>query len=208
MRSAILLAVSPGMLMLPTSTAAKPVIDNEGHAFLSVRLLGGQATEIQVRSLKWGPPPSAGPVRVLSGEVFYKPPAGAAGHSAVGASETITVGSARTESGQATGKRQHMPLRSRVYYDQSPAAGRGLDIAAIDGHPVQGAGTITVSGDFTGCEVGARYGGMQFAAAGKRYELKDVVISNCPTAAGPPEEITFVYGKVVVRGWDPEKKEE
>lgn len=210
MRIAALLAVSLAALTSAASAAAKPVIDNEGHAFLSVTLLGGHATDggaqIQVRSLKWSAPPSAGPVRVISGEVFYKPPARSSGHSMLGASESITVAGAQTQYGQATGKRQHMPLRSRVYYDQSNAAGRSL--AAIDGEPVQGAGTLTVSGGFTGCQVGARYAGMQFAAAGKRYELEDVVISNCPTAAGPREEITFVYGKVTVRGWDPEKKEE
>jgi len=35
-----------------------------------------------------------------------------------------------------------------------------------------------------------------------RYELKDVVISNCA-----PGSVTLDYGKVTVKGWNPEKKE-
>jgi hypothetical protein len=126
-----------------------------------------------------GGPGYQGGVSVASGDVN--------GHSNLGASERITVGANRTESGQATGKRQHMPLRTRMYYDE-PQGG--------------GPGSLVIRGSLPGCSVGKRYGGMQFASGNKRYELTDAVISNCG-----PGAVTFAYAKVNVRGWDPEKKE-
>ncbi|WP_294120870.1 hypothetical protein [Sphingomonas sp.] len=58
------------------------------------------------------------------------------------------------------------------------------------------------------CRAGARYPSLSFTGKGKTWLLQDVEVTNCGTAAGPTEEITFVYGKVKVRGWDPKKKEE
>ena len=66
-----------------------------------------------------------------------------------------------------------------------------------------GPGSLVLKGALPGCTVGQRYGGMQFAASGLRYELKDVVISDCA-----PGQVTLGYAKVTVRGWDPKKKEE
>ena len=66
-------------------------------------------------------------------------------------------------------------------------------------------GTLVVRANLPNCTVGTRYAGAQFASggmAGRRYELKDVVISNC--AQG---EVTLRYGKVTVKGWNPETKE-
>jgi hypothetical protein len=133
---------------------------------------------------KMGDRQSSGPafqggVTVASGDVN--------GHSNLGASGRITVGANRTESGQATGKRQHMPLRTRMYYDEPQGSGPG---------------SLVIRGSLPGCSVGKRYGGMQFASGNKRYELTDAVISNCGAGA-----VTFAYAKVKVRGWDPEKKE-
>jgi hypothetical protein len=50
--------------------------------------------------------------------------------------------------------------------------------------------------------VGRRYAGAQFAAGEMRYELTDVIISNCAD-----NSVGLNYGKVKVRGWDPSKKE-
>ena len=92
--------------------------------------------------------------------------------------------------------------------------GRGVDIAAVDGQISPGAGSLSVKGSFPGCAVGKRYAGAQFAAGAMRYELKDVVISNCA-----PDGLSLSYArvkynsspptdsKVKVRGWDPSKKE-
>ena len=193
MRRTLIAAIS---LCLPSLlAAAPPLIDNEGYAYLSDSLLGSRATDqrLQVRSVKWSPRSEAPTSGRVTGIATDPAEPNARGHSMLGASDKVTVGGAQTESGQATGKRQHMPLRARIYYDQ-PQGG--------------GPGELVVAGSLPGCAVGKRYGGMQFAASGKRYELKDVVISNCSTAAGPKEEITFVYGTVKVRGWDPKKKEE
>ena len=143
--------------------------------------------------------PLVGGVRVASGDVNDSPPGGritgvatdppdpnARGHSMLGASEKVTVGGSQTEA-QATGKRQHMPLRTRMYYDTPQGTGPG---------------TLVVKGSVPGCAVGKRYAGMQFASGNKRYELKDAVISNCA-----PGVVELRYAKVTVRGWDPEKKE-
>ncbi|HKX91849.1 MAG TPA: hypothetical protein VJM15_05415 [Sphingomicrobium sp.] len=95
------------------------------------------------------------------------------------------------QSGQATGKRQHMPMRMRAYYDQPKG---------------DGPGSILIRGGMPGCAVGRRYAGAQFASAGMsglRYELTDLVVSDCA-----PDAVTLDYAKVTVRGWDPKKKEE
>ena len=108
-----------------------------------------------------------------------------------GANETITVGGGRTEtaSGQATGKRQHMPIRVRPYYDQP----RG-----------EGSVWIRVSTPWAACRVGARYPSLSLSGGAKTYELEDVTVAGC----GAGEEVAFNYKKVTVRGWDPKKKEE
>lgn len=106
-----------------------------------------------------------------------------------GANETLAVGSNQTESGLPTGKRQHKPFTMTQPLDK---------------------GSITVRMRTAGtCTVGKRYAGAQFSASGKTYVLSDLQVADCgDTSAGPTEEITFVYGKLIVRGWDPEKKEQ
>ena len=118
-------------------------------------------------------PPISGGVRVASGDVNDSP---------VGANEKLTVGSGRTESGQATGKRVHKPLSAQTYYD---------------------AGSVTLSGRFPACRVGAAYNSAAIGHGNGRYEMSDVVVTNCAT-----ESISLNFAKVKVRGWDPEKKEE
>lgn len=115
------------------------------------------------------------------------------GHSMLGASERITVGGAQTE-GQATGKRTHKPFVARGIYDQAAP-------------PPTGSLTVLTSGG--ACQLGARYPSLTLAGRGKSYELQDVQVADCGgNVSGPEEAITFVYGKVKVRGWDPKKKEE
>jgi hypothetical protein len=93
------------------------------------------------------------------------------------------------------GPRQTTSLTERGGHSMLGASDRGT----VPGGP----GSLVVKGALPGCTVGQRYGGMQFAASGLRYELKDVVISNCA-----PGQVTLGYAKVTVRGWDPKKKEE
>jgi len=85
-------------------------------------------------------------------------------------------------SGQATGKRMHKPL---MIYDEPLAAG-----------------SLTLRASVPGCTPGDRYAGAQFAAGGKLYELRDVVISGCA-----PNGVLLNYRKVTVKGWNPETKE-
>jgi hypothetical protein len=129
---------------------------------------GGQPVEVQVQSFSWGPR------QTTSIDAHLDP----GGHGMLGASDRAAgVG---TDAG-------------------SGFSGRGLDIAAVDGAPPSSrAGTLILQGSLRGCTVGKRYAGAQFAAANKRYELKDVVISNC-AANG----VSLDYSRVTVRGWDP-----
>ena len=108
------------------------------------------------------------------------------GHSMLGASDKVTVGGSQTESAQATGKRQHMPIRMRMYYDTPQGTGPGI---------------LSVKASLPGCTVGRRYGGMQFAGGGKTYRLRDVRVESCGggTSAAPTERITFVYGTLDIK---------
>ena len=115
-----------------------------------------------------------------------------------GANETLTVGGGRTETvGQATGKRQHLPIRARTYYD-APLA--------------KGSVWVRVSSPWAACRVGARYPSIELGGGAKRYVLQDVTVVSCGRSGDaddrPTEEIAFYYNKVTVRGWDPKKKEE
>jgi len=109
------------------------------------------------------------------------------GHSMLGASEMVTVGGGRTESG-AEGK--YRTLRPRPV--EAPLAQDGSLVIAATGMP---------------CRIGARYPSLTLVGGGKSYLMEDVQVADC-AASGPSEQITFVYGKVKVRGWDPKKKEE
>lgn len=137
--------------------------------------------------------------------------AGTVPNPAVGANEKLTVGGARTEtaSGQATGKRQHMPIRTRTTYD-APLA--------------KGSVWVRVSTPWAACRVGARYPSLELGGGAKRYVLQDVTVASCGGSGDaddrPTEEVAFYYNriafnyaktpdaKVQVRGWDPKKKEE
>ena len=87
----------------------------------------------------------------------------------------------QSASGQATGKRMHKPLRMRMAYD---------------------AGSVTLSGRFPGCRVGAAYPTAAIGHGDELYELQDVTVADCSS-----EGMSLNFKKVTVRGWDPEKKE-
>lgn len=107
-----------------------------------------------------------------------------------GANETITIGGGRTEtaSGQATGKRQHMPIRTRAYYDKPQG---------------EGSVWIRVSTPWAACRAGARYPSLSLTGAAEAYVLDDVTVARCGGG-----EVALTYKKVTVRAWDPKKKEE
>ena len=79
-------------------------------------------------------------------------------------------------------------------------------------------GSITVDGRFPGCTVGAKYATAVLRLADVGYVMTDVQITSCPAAVSaarssmageyPGQHLSLNYKKVIVRGWDPEKKEE
>lgn len=179
MRRDPLLALLLAGLALPSAAAAKDGTQ-ANHYTITLKegrvadAPGSRGGEIHVESYSWG----------AIGQ-----------NNNVGANETLTVGSARTEtaSGQAAGKRQHKPLTiTKEWGGASPAILQPPD-----------KGSLTVNGSFPNCTVGARYPAADLASASRRYELKDVVVSGC--AAG---SMSLKYDKVTVRGWDPQPKQQ
>ena len=209
------------MTAFPLLAVKGPLIDNEGYAYLTDNLLGGKVQQLQIRLAQWGPAPAGGGAN----QMRMNDTAGGAnasietqrkdlvaesrmqdsrGHSMLGASDKTTLHDPPPPRDGGLGSESELTASGQAGPRQTSGRYLTLRPRPVDSGP----GTLVVQGAFPACTVGKRYGGMQFASGGMRYELKDVVISNCPTAAGPKEEITFVYGTVKVRGWDPKKKEE
>jgi type VI protein secretion system component Hcp len=78
----------------------------------------------------------------------------------------------------------------------------------------RGAVRVKVKFPWLDCKVGAAFPDAVLQNDAGRYEFKEVMITSCATApsatggAAPADEISFNYAKVIVRGWDPAKKEE
>lgn len=127
--------------------------------------------------------------------------------SAVGASEKMTVDGGRTEtaSGQATGKRQHMPIRSRTYVNQTaaPAEKRQHGWNSVSKPLDRGAIRVKVKFPWVDCRVGTRFPAALLENATGTHELTDVTVASCTQ-----DSFALNYAKVKVRGWNPEKKEE
>ena len=187
----MLRAATAACLALPLIAAAPARIDNEGYAYLTDALMGSHSTgskgqQIKLQSFQWAAPDVQGSGGANQMVMNDTPGAEASGHSMLGASDKVTAGGSQTESGQATGKRQHKPLRARMYYDVPQGTGPGI---------------LSVKASLPGCTVGKRYGGMQFAGGGKTYRLQDVRVESCGggTSAAPTERITFVYGTLDIK---------
>ena len=77
----------------------------------------------------------------------------------------ITGDGRSAASGQATGKRQHMPIRSRTYYDA----------------PLQrGSVTLRLAQPWAGCAVGDRFNGIYLTTGSThRYRLDGAEIASC-----------------------------
>jgi hypothetical protein len=82
---------------------------------------------------------------------------------------------------QATGKRMHKPLRMRMIYNE---------------------GSVTLSGRFPGCRVGASYPAVAVGHGDELYEIQDATVADCS-----PGGMNLNFKKVTVRGWNPETKE-
>jgi hypothetical protein len=77
--------------------------------------------------------------------------------------------------------------------------------------PPSGGVRVKVKFPWLDCKPGAAFPNAVLQNAAGRYELKEVIVASCPVAAPgggePAETLTLNYAKVIVRGWDPEKKE-
>lgn len=162
--------VTATLIALPLLVAAgPPVIDNEGHARLSARLLSsnGQSQQLNIESWSWG-----------TGKV----------------AEVTTTGSKQQEmsTGRVTGVATDPAIMKGGKVGQNAAYNGHSSLGASDraSGPAPGPGTLVVRGSFSGCAVGSRYHGMQFSAGGKTYRLQDVKVMSCGN------EMTFAYAKV------------
>ena len=104
------------------------------------------------------------------------------GGSAQGAGVKRVFVKSWSTSGDASDQRTHKPLRMRMEYD---------------------GGSVTLSGRFPACHVGASYANAAVGQGDERYDMRDVTVAACS-----PGSMSLNFKKVTVRGWDPEKKEE
>ena len=66
----------------------------------------------------------------------------------------------------------------------------------------RGSVRVKVKFPWLDCKVGAAFPDAVLQNDAGRYEFKDVMITGCA-----PDGVSLNYAKVIVRGWDPEKKE-
>lgn len=176
-------------LSLPLLAAAKPVIDNEGHAFLTDQILGGRSTgksqQLRISSAQWGPRESGRGLDIarVDGEPVQS--------SATDLPKDLQAQDRMGDPASADG---HSMLGASDRSGSTPGRYRTLHPRPLESGP----GTLVVQGSFPACTVGQRYGGMQFASGGKTYRLRDVQVASCGggTSMAPKEEITFFYNKV------------
>ena len=109
------------------------------------------------------------------------------------AADTAVASPRDSASGMPTGKRQHSPVTFSKPLDR---------------------GSVTVAGNLPGCKVGAAYADAVLQTPTERFEFKDAIITDCTMSGStggddrPTESVSLNYDKVIVRGWNPEKKEE
>jgi hypothetical protein len=90
----------------------------------------------------------------------------------------------------------------------APPRGAGLNGMAMDdtaGKEKDGyydAGSVTLSGRFPACRVGAAYPAASIGHGDQLYEMQDVTVAACSS-----EGMSLNFKKVTVRGWNPETKE-
>lgn len=165
---------------------------------------------IDIHSFSWGTTQAVGGVRIATGDVD--------GDGRADAAATTDVQAPRdSSSGMATGKRQHKPL----------TISKEMDKASPKLAQPSAKGSMSFRGQVTGCAAGTTYPSATLKTAAYRYEMKNVVITSCgggssSSASKPMESLSLNYseieihrsdaktqdGKVKVRGWDAEKKEE
>lgn len=107
----------------------------------------------------------------------------AAGGVSVAAGDVTGDGTAAA-SGLPTGKRQHKPMTITMPLDR-------------------GSVSLKLKSAWPSCRVGERYSELELGDGAKAYKLQDAVVTSCA-----PESMSLNYSKVIVRGWDPQKKEE
>ena len=191
---------------------------------------GSQGQQLEVQSYHWGPrqTTSADGSRTRAGNqvILDDTPGGAAAKERQAGMKDMAAERSGSEAGggldagmkQLEAKDRMGDSRSghsmlgasdRVTHNPPPPRDGGLgseserrNYAPVKFATPRDRGSLTFAGAMPGCEVGKRYAGAQFAAGAMRYELTDVVITNC-SANG----VSLNYGKVKVRGWNPEKKE-
>jgi len=85
----------------------------------------------------------------------------------------------------------------------SPAEKRQHGWVTVSKPLDRGAVRVKVKFPWLECKVGAAFPDAVLQNDAGRYEFKDAIITGCA-----PDEVSLDYGKVIVRGWDPAKKEE
>ena len=153
---------------------------------------GVEGDQIEILSWSWGATRAAGGNveygwKVEEGESAPPAPRGvrvAVGDVNADGGAAAIVSPRDAASGMPTGKRQH----------GWNSVSKPLDRGSV---------RVKVKFPWLDCRVGAAFPDAVLQNDAGRYELKDVVISGCAR-----EGVALNYTKVIVRGWDPKKKEE
>ena len=190
--------------------------------------------EIEIQSFSWGATQREGSGQadaLTDGLLILRntaPPAsGAAGGGGGGGMDAAKAGGTGMGKGKASmsdlsvmrGPRQTTSLDgvqgatgaekfgaiSGAHRDDSVA---GRADAALAAPLARGSVRIKVKFPWLDCRVGAAFPNAVLHNDAGRYELKDVIITSCSSGGDRPmESLSLNYTKVIVRGWDPEKKE-
>ena len=120
------------------------------------------------------------------------------------------ISGVRRNEGMSDPAAKTKPVKSVQYDLKSSSVARLAPSPATP--PVSG--SITVDGNFAGCKVGTQYSSAALRLADVLYVMTDVQVTHCPASTATlgglrtDDSLSLDYKKVVVRGWDPEKKEE
>lgn len=188
-----ILAACLAALAASSAAAGGPLIDNESKVFLQFRL-GTSASDnrgqhIEIVSYSFGNGTAAHVNKVEALTIKQKATGETAGHGGGQGSGKVVVHDISTNSATAQAKERQAGQKDMIAEQHKEPAGMGP-------------GTIELRGTLPGCRAGAAYPAAVLRSSSKQYELADVTVIGCGAGS-----ISLRYGKVTVKGWNPEKKE-
>ncbi|HXG81327.1 MAG TPA: hypothetical protein VNJ05_05960 [Sphingomicrobium sp.] len=214
-------ALAAALIALAATSAAAagpPVIDNEGHVYLTFNLMGSAGSgdrggQIEIDSYSWGETKAAGKQKVgplASGgganEISMDDTAGNEQMQPDGGDSAAGTGLQAESEGQGLDRptfgEKFMSQMTKMGSIEGGIAGAGTE------PPPRGTLSVKVKVPWLACAEGREFLSLQLSDGARQYVLRNVTVAGCGASGGPEESITFVYGKLDVRGWDPKVKQQ